>query len=272
MAKAKKMAKQAVADADKNSKGDRRSRREQAQWQSKQLWTRAGEMAKQAVTDASKMAKQAVCGCRQNGKATRCRVTQRPVDMRNSGDWCQCIAFTCMVFDISMDLADERKDDGGKGERQEKSGRKEGGKVNQEKKSYWKEAYLEEEDFPESELWNEDEMRIGGNIYIQVEDTWKLYKACMERINALEQGDERQRKIEELEEEAGTNKQIYETLWGLARQRRRRYLKTRYDQASWCLSHWRLTLTRKRKWGNVVGISDSERAICRRTVEGGGYL
>eukprot|EP00808_Paulinella_micropora_P012296 g43989.t1 len=136
------------------------------------------------------------------------------------------------VFDISMDSIDERKEDGGKGERQEKRGRKDGGKGDQEKKSYWKEAYLEEEDFPESELWNEDEIRIGRNIYIQVEDTWKLYKACMERIKTLEEGDERQRKLEQLEEEAGTNKQIYETLWGLARQRSRRYLKTRYYQAS----------------------------------------
>eukprot|EP00808_Paulinella_micropora_P005891 g61398.t1 len=136
------------------------------------------------------------------------------------------------VFHISMDSTNERKDNGGKGERQEKRGRKDGGKVDQAKKCYWKEAYLEEEDFSESELWNEDEIRMGRNIYIQVEDTWKLYKACRERIKALEQGDERQRKIEELEEEAGTNKQIYETLWGLARQRRRRYLKTRYDQAS----------------------------------------
>eukprot|EP00808_Paulinella_micropora_P031687 g57679.t1 len=57
----------------------------------------------------------------------------------------------------------------------------------------------------------------------------------MARIKALEQGDERQRKIEELEEEAGKNKQVYETLWSLARQRRGKYLKTQYDQASWTL-------------------------------------
>eukprot|EP00808_Paulinella_micropora_P012702 g31445.t1 len=95
-----------------------------------------------------------------------------------------------------MDSTDERKDDGGKGERQEKRGRKDGGKVDQEKKRYWKETYLEEEDFHGT----------------------RMRYACMERIKVLKQGDERQRKIEELEEEAGTNKQIYETLWGLARQ------------------------------------------------------
>eukprot|EP00808_Paulinella_micropora_P013218 g45248.t1 len=47
--------------------------------------------------------------------------------------------------------------------------------------------------------------------------------------------DERLRKLEELEEEAGMHKQVYVTLWGLARQRRRKYLKTRYDQVSWTL-------------------------------------
>eukprot|EP00808_Paulinella_micropora_P006706 g65343.t1 len=167
-----------------------------------------------------------------------------------------------------MDSIDERKEDGGKGERQEKRGRKDGGKGDQEKKSYWKEAYLEEEDFPESELWNEDEIRIGRNIYIQVEDTWKLYKACMERIKALKEGDERQRRIEELEEEAGTNKQIYETLWGLARQRRRRYLKTRYDQASRVLESLAF-LTRWKKWRNVAKTSGNELTTCRRIVEGG---
>eukprot|EP00808_Paulinella_micropora_P014012 g40494.t1 len=47
---------------------------------------------------------------------------------------------------------------------------------------------------------------------------WQLYKGCLEMIKTLEQGDDNQRKIEEFEEE-----------------RRKKYLKTRYDQASWTL-------------------------------------
>eukprot|EP00808_Paulinella_micropora_P003896 g73701.t1 len=78
---------------------------------------------------------------------------------------------------------------------------------------------------------------LSGGTYI---DKWKICGSYTRRVwqeSRLWKKEMRDRRSfnEELEEEAGRNKEIYETLWSLARQRRRKYLKTRYDQASWTL-------------------------------------